>query len=338
MSSLFDQMRAKHVPPSANYGDYLGLPELDAARRRREEEAAERGVGAHEVATEAVEAEREAVGGHGGSGGGAETAATPASAPEALPQRDEPDEGEHGQSTAAAEPEPKPEPVVEEPPVAPVEVEAPPPPEPSGFDDEPEGLVEGPDDEVAPVQPKQLPEGAQQLVWTKVAFTHDGDGKHVRDFPAVLLEALRAQLAPFGKEFAQEVSNSALVSAFVAAHLGLDIGADEGTRQAIRAFMSLSPELESLERRVGGTEEQLAGLVKELVGLRRDVRAATEVARTVELSNALVFTDRFERVVEPGTAAKDVELRTPKVLRTRNHLREEAAKQRESDQRRERHP
>lgn len=322
-SNSFDELRNQHVGVDAGYADDMELPSRLAQQRRRDEDRTEQREEAHEVAAEPVEAEREAVGTHGGSSGsGGEQAA--ASTPDAMPQRDEPDEGEHSSSRAEPEPEP---PVEEEVPDEDLQTT-----EPEEDDSDPVA-EEAAEAQEALEQPTfrltapRLPEGAEPLVWkTNLGFGYDGikekkKSVYLRAFPVDLVNVLREQLAPFDEEFAREASAPLLVTAFVLARLGLTLpGLDENTRQATRAFAQLSPELASLEQRVDDVGAGMVEVLRVLQGLRRDVDAVGEVARTVEMTNAYVLTDRYEQVAPPQATAKDVELRHPKVLSTRMNL------------------
>lgn len=347
MSSNFEEIRARHVGVDPDYADDMELPARLEQRRRRDEGAQERREAEHEVAQAPVEAEREPVGEHGGAGGGGGEAA---SAPEAMPQRDEPDEGEHSSSA-----EPQEEPVVEEGPQDEEDLRTAEPEE----DEEPvQEADEGPDPVEEEAQEAQasleapaarltaprMPEGAEPLVWTKnLGFGYRDSkgaaGTYLRAFPAELVEVLREQLAPFGPEFAKEASAPALVTAFVLARLGLTVPElDANTAQAVRAFALLSPELASLEQRVGDVGEGLVEVLRALQGLRRDVDAVGEVARVVEMTNAYVLTDRYEQVAPPQATAKDVELRHPRVLATRSGLAKQARAQHKAEVLREGRP
>lgn len=345
--SRFDDLIANRVRPGEDYAEdmTLDLPsQIDPRAEQRQEEEYEREQERHEVATEVVEAERDAVGQRGGSSA-ADNPDQQASAPEAMPQRDEPDEGEHASSQPAEE-----EPVVEPEP----EPEAPEPePEPVQVDDElqvePEPVESAEQRERYELPAPHRPEGMEDLVWKHTyAFRYEQapqdaeDGKvkysHIKTFPAELVDVLRLQLRPFGAEFADSISIPSLVTAFVAAQIGADLDVDEATMQATKAFRLLAPEIAALEQRLSGAEGELASMSKEVGGLRKEMRAVTEVLGSVELTNALLLADRFEAVIPPGSTVKTLELRHPKVLGARNTLRKAVKDQGEADKLRARHP
>lgn len=338
MSSRFEELTAGYSGLSPDYAEEMELPSLARQRegQRQREQEEELHTEQHEVAESVVEAEREATGERGGSGGNADqqtAGAGGASAPEAMPQRDEPDEGEHARSAPEEE--------------VPVEVEA----EQSAEEDgqgaeaqEPEPVAPEPEvdqdelDEPVPTLPtvtvpvQQMPEGAQPLEWSQAeaskGFSFDGEAVQLRKLPQQLIDVLRGQLMPFGAEFAQKISAPALVTAFICARLGVALpGSDGHTEQAVRAFAALSPELASLEHRVDSVDDALQQVVQVLTGLRKEVEVVGGVARVVEMSNAYLVTDRYEQIAPPGTTGATVQLRHPKALETRRSLAKQVSAQ-----------
>lgn len=285
-----------------------------------------------------VEAEHEAVlGGSSGGSSGAASSQQGASAPEAMPQREEPDEGEH--SSSEPDPEPiEPEQNADEQSQQEVAPSWEPPVEDDDAADDDESEQADEDNEAAEQEgllpvPKR-PEGLSNLAWTETRHTHRGEAKNVARIPVDVIDTLRQQLEPFGAEFARRITNAALLSAFIEAKLGIEVSTDVNTVLARRAFLLLSPEFASLETKVSAMGDSLQDALEELKRLRKDVKRVGEAAEVVEASNAYLIADRYD-VLPSVSSGAQIELRQPKVSATRKSLAEQTKKMIEAQKRAE---
>lgn len=308
--SFMDQALSHHQYPSPEALEVVLPPRRDPKKR---EETPTPELGQH--------------GGTSAASGAGDGQSDSAVAVDPQPQRDEPDEGEHTDSTeeqvasraqrtktAAAEvtdqgeenasgqdPEQAATPVME--PVAPA---------------------------AAPEQNEQRLEGSTPRVFKRVGASYgDVPVTHLKRFPQPAADTLRAMLArSTGTEFAESISIPAMVTAFLMAHTGLHLEVDENTAAAAQAFRDDNPRLSRVEDRVEETLEnidQLAGALK--LGLRRIADTAT-IAENLEFGVSFLVGDRVARMATPEIDETSVKIVQKKTLIVRERMRAQAKAQR----------
>jgi hypothetical protein len=281
----------------------------------------------------------------GQHGGGADS--TPAeaqddvaaAASEPSPQRDEPDEGEHTDSTQeqvaaraaqratqTAVEEPEPEEVAPATPTVPAEHE------PVRVEDVPKMKPA-----LSVAELSQIP-GESPVAYKRTATSYGADVAtvQVKPFPQAALDKLRVTLAwSTGGEFAEAISAPALVTAFIAATIGLDLEFDENTAAAADAFRRSDVRLAAMEDKVDTAIEKLASLMR--VAERTNERSArTESAvDALEFGVAYLVTDRVAGISTADTNETNVDVTQRKVLTARETIRERTKVQRTIETQRE---
>lgn len=289
-------------------------------------------------------AELRDLGQHGGAADGSPAASDThgdvASGSDPEPQRDEPDDGEHTDSTEeqvstreqraaeqaseqAAEPEdtatvPEPEPAAEqapspEPPAAPV---------------------------LPPVSVKQELAGIagdKPRAFQKTGFSSGGvETVLVKRFPQPLVDRLRLSLAPVvGGEFAEAMSAPALITAFLIAKTGVELDVDANTAVAVDVFRQVDPRLLAVEDKIDyvmGGMTQLANSMD--LSLRR-IADTGNIADVLEFSMAYLVADRVAGLTTTDTNETNVDVAQKKVLVARESIRTRSKAQRKIEQERE---
>jgi hypothetical protein len=263
-----------------------------------------------------------------------------ASAAEPEPQRDDPDDGEHTDSTeeqlaararrlAELEPEGDAEPADEE------EVRS--AAQDAVVDAEAERQpVEGPKaPELELVDRVRKPEVAKrsgrQAFKRRLGFS-TGAGVEtltVTRFPQPFVDRLRQMLAPvIGNEFAQAISAPALLTSFLMATLGVDLDVDENTAAAAEAFRTSEPRISAVEDKIDGVLEnidQLAGAMR--LSLTR-ISETANVADAMEFGLAYLVADRVVGLSTLDTDETNVDVAQKKVLAARQRIRARTKEQR----------
>jgi len=299
----------------------------------------------------------------GGAAGGAAVAGSSTSGAavngsagaEPVPQRDDPDEGEHSDSTEAqaivraqkaaqasrrvstevihvdAEPELKlapPAPIqeyVDEP--APIAVEV-------------ESLA--PENHYANREHKGI-SGNSPTVFQKVGFSvgKGPDGKDlptliVKPFPQVLVDRLRMALVPAaGGTFADALAAPALITAFLMAKTGIDLDVDPNTAIAVDIFRQVDPRLLAVEEKIDelmSSISKMTGDVKSSVVLARSTSAVVE---GMEFATAYLLADRVVGLTTSDVNEATVDVTQPKVLAARESIRKRSGAQRTLEKQRE---
>ena len=259
--------------------------------------------------------------GAAGSDSPGEAAASSTSEPE--PQRDEPDEGEHTDSTeeqvatrarqaaAARVEETKPEPEVADDVVDPAEADEAPAPAPRP-------------ERPSLQQVLATTEGTAPRAFKRIAFSsgEDTPETNVARVPQPLIDHLRRMLAPsLGGTFAESISAPALLTAFLTVKAGITLELDDNTAAAADAFRQFEPRLAAVEDRVEEVSaglQQLADAIR--LGLKRTAESG-DVLDVLEYGLAYLITDRVAGVSTVDVDETTVDVTQKKVLRARETIR-----------------
>lgn len=253
---------------------------------------------------------------------------------EPEPQRDQPDEGEHTDSTqeqvaaraarqqAVAEESPDEEVAASEPEAA--EEEASP---------EPDRVTLPAPVQREPVDVKKVLSetvGTEPRVFKRVAFSAgDGDEIRLTRFPAAAIDRVRLLLAPsLGGEFAENMSATALVTAFLVAYAGVELELDENTTVAADALRRSDAHVAAVEDRM----EQAMDRILEVAAIakRIDERTAqtATVVDAVDFGVSFLVTDRVAGVSTADMNETNVDVTSRKVITARNTIRIKTKEQR----------
>lgn len=325
--SFMDQALREHQLPSS--GD-LEI-QLPARREPKKEKAPEepRELGQH--------------GGAGGNAGGDAHAEGTVNAADGAPQpqRDDPDEGEHTDSTeeqiaarsAHHEEEAQPEAHGE------VTTEAPAEPE-----ETPEALEPEPEPAAEPARARTIDEilgeteGTSPRVFKRSGFSAGADTptSTVTRFPQPALEKLRVMLAASaGGAFAEALSATSVLTAFIIANTGLDLDVDEDTAAAVEAFRENDPRLADVEDKVGLVLENIDQLARAVrIGLKR-VGETGKIVDGLDFGVSFLVADRVARLTEPETDETTIEVVQKKSLLVRERIKAQSQKQRTIERQRE---
>jgi hypothetical protein len=259
----------------------------------------------------------------GAAGNDSPGEAAASSASEPVPQRDDPDEGEHTDSTeeqvatrarqaaAARVEETKPEPEVADNVVEPAETDEPPAPEPRP-------------ERPSLQQVLATTEGTAPRAFKRIAFSsgEDTPETNVARVPQPLIDHLRRMLAPsLGGTFAESISAPALLTAFLTVKAGITLELDDNTAAAADAFRQFEPRLAAVEDRVEEVSaglQQLADAIR--LGLKRTAESG-DVLDVLEYGLAYLITDRVAGVSTVDVDETTVDVTQKKVLRARETIR-----------------
>lgn len=276
----------------------------------------------------------------GGASGGAEP--VEGSAPEAMPQRDDLDDGEHTASSVDDDEEQ--EDVTEAPEIE----EAQPTDDPDEDSYVPEDIMD--QDEVGPdpqpvvsgagrnergrtVSKARTPGAAAEASSTGfvrgVAFAHGSEEVVLKRFPKELAERLRSLVATsLGEGFASEMSLTQLVAAFVAARLAEPFETDENTGRAMAAFRDDDPRLATIEDRTGELLSDVDSLRRDLARVRDVLGEVSLTGETVQLGVSYLVVDRTIGVSTDGLTPSSIDVDQPKVLEATDNIRRRTKQQR----------
>lgn len=327
--SRFDDMLAEHKLPTPDDLD-ISFP----ARREVKPSTTEH-------------AELPAVGEHGGAAGGSSTAteahvgaAVASSSPEPAPQpqRDEPDDGEHTDSTeeqlarreAAKDRARATDPAAAEEADAAQRLESAAPHEDVDVDDTPHPVR----DEV----PLEQIRGTDPVTFTKIGGASYGEGVElvgIKRFPQIGIDRLRIFLAETtGPEFATAISAPALITAFLVANLGIKLELDANTRAAAEVFRAGNARVSVVEDKVDHVLENIDVMAAALrVGLRRMAETAQAVD-AVDMGVSYLITDRVAGLSTADVDETNVNVGQKKVLTARTRIHEQSLAQRKIEQER----
>lgn len=296
---------------------------------------------------EAPASEPHGLGQHGGGADGtpaseahADVTASGASGDAApAPQRDDPDEGEHTDST-------------DEQIAARAARDAVPP---AGENEATAELVEQAPPEQKPVDepaPESAPEPERHQDLTELLASSEGTsprtykrvgasyGKvpmtNVKRFPQPAVDRVRAMLALVaGGEFAESISAPSLLTAFVMANTGLELDVDENTAAAVDAFRENDPRMVDVEDKLDLALENINQLGRAMnIGLRR-IGETGHIVDELEFGVAFLVADRVVRLADPQTDETTVEIVQKKSLAVRDRLRSQTKAQRTIEKQRE---
>lgn len=334
----FDDTLGEYRPPRAGDIEVTFAPKRTP--RQPEPKPAEALPGAGELPSEQT-------GEHGGSetsagsGGGSANGSSSGGADQ-ITQRDEPDEGEHTDSTeeqvaaraAAAE-----ERAAEEAPAAPATVEQAlelkPEPEPVAEEES----AEAPAEKQVEVTREELGQitGSQPVQYQKTGFSAGGvETVLVKRIPEMLVDRLRLTLAStVGGAFAEQLSAPALITAFLMAKTGMGLQVDANTSVAVDAFRQSDPGLLSVERRLDEVLGMLTTESERSAKTLQTVRETGEAVDGLENSVAYLVGDRVTRLSTTDVDETNVDVTQKKVLVVRERIRERTKEQRKLERDRE---
>lgn len=322
MGFLDDEM-GKYTPPAAEELEIVLPPRLEP--KKVVEPAGEpRDLGQHGGAAEGSPADA-----HGDASSSAEP----------VPQRDEPDDGEHTDSTeqeVAARAAPTAEEPVEkasEPEEVPAEAEAPVEPD-EELDEIPEPVAKEP---LSTKKQLAAIAGSEPRTFQKTGFSSGGvETVLVKRFPQPLVDRLRLSLAPaVGGEFAEALSAPALITAFLMAKTGVELDVDANTAVAVDVFRQVDPRLLAVEDKIDevmNDVSQLADAMK--ISLKR-IADTGNVVDGMEFSVAYLVADRVAGLTTADTDETNVDVTQKKVLTARENIRKRSKAQRTIEKQRD---
>jgi hypothetical protein len=334
--SFMDTALGVYKPPTADDIE-IDVPFLHG--RKKEPEAA---------------AETPELGQHGGGADGASEAHNDASgggAAEPAPQRDDPDDGEHTDSTeqavearaaaAAAKAAAQAEDEDPEPEVLPTEVTV-----------EDEVTVEEDEaDDVAEIMSQLAAEekktqsvrqvladipGSSPRTFQKTGFSSGGvETLSVTRFPQPLVDRLRLALAPaVGGEFAEALSSAALITAFLIAKTGLELDVDANTSVAVDVFRQVDPRLLAIEEKMDETMSDVLKLADAMKLSLKRISDTAKVVDTLDFSMSYLIADRVAGLTTTDTDETNVDVAQKKVLVARERIQKRAKEQRQIERER----
>lgn len=253
-----------------------------------------------------------------------------------APQRDEPDEGEHTDSTeeqiaarAAREATIPAEDVSE-----PLDASEP--------DPEPNEVRENP--EPAPLlSPLNISEilasspGTSPRTYKRIGAAYgDVPISNVKRFPQPAIDKVRAMLSRVaGGEFAEAISAPALLTAFIMASTGLELDVDENTAAAADAFRETDPRMVDVENKLDAALENIDQLGRAMsIGLRR-IGDTGKIVDGLEFGVGFLIADRVVRLATPETDENTVDIVQKKSLVVRDRLKAQSKAQRTIEKQRE---
>lgn len=347
MSNSFEDLKAQWRPGEIDDDtDVLAetLRRRQEVRRETDQQDARQ---EHEHHEQTFEREHEVtegdIGHSGSSGGGSASGQQPveSSAPEAMPQRDDPDDGEHSVSSAEQEAEP-------------VEIDATEKDQPADDADEavdeepsvPEGISD--QDEVVEVEVQPVvggagrtergtavprarrTGGASETGFVRgVAFSHGSEEVVLKRFPKELAERLRSLAATsLGEGFASEMSLTQLVAAFVVARLAEPFETDENTERAVAAFRDDDPRLAMIEDHTGELLSDVDSLRRDLSRMRDVLGEVSLTSETVQMGVSYLVVDRTIGMNTDGLTPSSIDVDQPKVLEATDNIRRRTKQQR----------
>lgn len=274
----------------------------------------------------------------GQHGGAAETSASDdhsdvAAASEPEPQRDEPDEGEHTDSTQeqvaarAAQRSTAAEPAEET------------APEPSLSAVEDVVSEAGPDAQLPapvhrePVDVKRVlaeTAGTEPRPFKRIAFSA-GEVEEIRltRFPQAAVDRVRLLLAPtLGGDFAENMSATALVTAFLVAYAGVELELDENTTAAADALRRSDAHVAAVEDRMELAIDRILEVAA--IAKRIDERTSqtANVVDAVDFGVSFLVTDRVAGVSTADMNETNVDVTSKKVITARETIRARTKEQR----------
>lgn len=280
----------------------------------------------------------------GQHGGGAETpgdASSTAADSTPLPQRDEPDEGEHTDSTQ--------EQMDQRAPRADTGAEESVEPRDVAGHREASDVMASEDIEMPSTESDEPAESTRTTLKRALTSTEGktprgrvraafSPGAHtptltVKRFPQPLVDKLRILIAPkLGGEFAETISASALVSAFLVAQLGVDLDFDESTAAAVDAFRDEDQRVTVIEDRIELALQNIDQLAQATrLGLKR-VSEVGVTADSIDFAVAYLLTDRVAGLSTADVNESNVDVTQKKVLVARSQVRAAARAQRTIEQ------
>lgn len=250
-----------------------------------------------------------------------------------LPQRDEPDDGEHTDSTEAeiaarvSETSTDGEPIE-----SPVEAF-----EDKAQTEEAEPATEAP----SASDPKSTPRstaGSQPVVFQRVGFSAGAgiESLTVTRFPQVIVDELRLRLATgTGEVFADAISATGLLTAALSASLGVELDLDENTAAAAEIFRAEDPRMAGVEDRVDSILEGIDSLARVLQRTSERAASTAQVVDAVDYGVAYLIADRVSQITTAETTEQTVDVTQPKVLVARERVKSAAKKHRNIEQQKE---
>jgi hypothetical protein len=262
------------------------------------------------------------------------------------PQRDDPDDGEHTDSTeqevaaraqaaataAASNTEQAPEPVEQ-----PIIVDVSEPEEADELELEPVPK------RAAPKQPvnvkKELAKipGSEPRLFEKTGFSSGGvDTIVVKRFPQPLVDRLRLSLASVvGGDFAESLSAPALITAFLIAKTGVELDVDANTAVATDVFRQVDPRLLAVEEKIDEMTDDIGQLAQAMkISLNR-ISETANIADGLEFAMAYLIAERVAGLSTIDVDETNVDVTQKKVLVARESIRKRARAQRTVEKHRE---
>lgn len=332
---FLDEAMGGYKPPTADDLEIVLPTRREPREQVRVVEVPEdlRDLGQHGGAADGSPATTEAHSDAGGAGANAEP----------VPQRDDPDDGEHTDSTdeevaaraRASQPEP---------------ADQPDEPEKQSEDGAVEVVSEPEDTQVAaevpepePTQPVNMRQALAGITvnepraFQKTGFSSGGvETTVVKRFPVPLVDRLRLSLAPaVGGEFAEALSAPALLTAFLIAKTGVELDVDPNTAVAVEIFRQVDPRLLAVENKIDEVMDDVSRLADAMkLGLQRIGDTGT-VVDALEFSTAYLIADRVAGLTTTDTNETNVDVTQKKALTARENIRKRAKAQRTIERQRD---
>ena len=168
-----------------------------------------------------------------------------------------------------------------------------------------------------------------------VRFAFDGDSTRPRDLPAIIVQAIREELARLGapelgaaptpKTQSKTLSSGSLITALVMSALDIEIpGVDENTRRAAEVLRTGQGRVAAIEMKVEQVLDNQQRAQKDLDAMTKRALSAEKQLYELELMLTWLLVDKTEPRLFNNATATSIDLTNKTVVDARAKLREKA--------------
>lgn len=168
-----------------------------------------------------------------------------------------------------------------------------------------------------------------------VRFAFDGDSTRPRDLPAIIVQAIRDELARLGapelgaaptpKTQSKTLSSGSLITALAMSALDIEIpGVDENTRRAAEVLRTGQGRVAAIEMKVEQVLDNQQRAQKDLDAMTKRALSAEKQLYELELMLTWLLVDKTEPRLFNNARATSIDLTNKTVLDARAKLREKA--------------
>lgn len=168
-----------------------------------------------------------------------------------------------------------------------------------------------------------------------VRFAFDGDSTRPRDLPAVIVQAIREELARLGapelgaiptpKTQSKTLSSGSLITALAMSALDIEIpGVDENTRRAAEVLRTGQGRVAAIEMKVEQVLDNQQRAQKDLDAMTKRALSAEKQLYELELMLTWLLVDKTEPRLFNNATATSIDLTNKTVVDARAKLREKA--------------